>query len=166
MRTRNGLDRMGRADSQADADAMSEWRRKLAPQLMAYKYWQFEFFRQWEELKKYCRERGIRFMGDIPIMLRTTARTCGPIRVVLSGRAGKTDRGFWRAAGLFQRHGTALGIRFIAGSCWPLTDTSGGLNASAHHLHFLKWCGLITFAALKRTGRFPAASRRRFTGAG
>lgn len=50
-----------------DAGAMSEWRQKLEPQLMAYKYWQFEFFRQWEELKKHCRERGIRFMGDIPI---------------------------------------------------------------------------------------------------
>jgi 4-alpha-glucanotransferase len=50
-----------------DAGAMSEWRQKIEPQLMAYKYWQFEFFRQWEELKKHCRERGIRFMGDIPI---------------------------------------------------------------------------------------------------
>jgi 4-alpha-glucanotransferase len=34
---------------------------------MAYKYWQFEFFRQWEQLKTYCQQRGIRFMGDIPI---------------------------------------------------------------------------------------------------
>jgi 4-alpha-glucanotransferase len=29
-----------------DAQAVSEWSRKLAPELMAYKYWQFEFFRQ------------------------------------------------------------------------------------------------------------------------
>lgn len=50
-----------------DADAMSEWRRKLEPQLLAYKFWQFEFFRQWEDLKSFCRECGIRFMGDIPI---------------------------------------------------------------------------------------------------
>lgn len=47
--------------------AMSEWSRKLAPELMAFKYWQFEFFRQWKSLKSYCQQRGIRFMGDVPI---------------------------------------------------------------------------------------------------
>jgi 4-alpha-glucanotransferase len=48
-------------------DAMREWSTKLATELKAYKYWQFEFFRQWESLKTYCQERGIRFMGDVPI---------------------------------------------------------------------------------------------------
>lgn len=47
--------------------ALQEWSAKLAPELKAFKYWQFEFFRQWERLKRYCQERGIRFMGDIPI---------------------------------------------------------------------------------------------------
>jgi 4-alpha-glucanotransferase len=50
-----------------DRDAMSEWSTKLAPELNAYKYWQFEFFQQWEALKAYCQQRNIRFMGDIPI---------------------------------------------------------------------------------------------------
>src|SRR5207302_4949312 len=31
------------------------------------KYAQFEFFRQWEKLKAYCRHRGTRIMGDVPI---------------------------------------------------------------------------------------------------
>ena len=47
--------------------AVSEWTLRLAPQLNAIKYWQFEFFRQWEDLKTYCRQRDIRLMGDIPI---------------------------------------------------------------------------------------------------
>ncbi|HEY6273228.1 MAG TPA: 4-alpha-glucanotransferase, partial [Terriglobales bacterium] len=46
---------------------MCEWSRKLAPEVEAFKYWQFEFFRQWQQLKGYCQERGIRFMGDVPI---------------------------------------------------------------------------------------------------
>jgi 4-alpha-glucanotransferase len=50
-----------------DARAMIEWSRKLAPEVKAYKYWQFEFFQQWERLKIYCQQRCIRFMGDIPI---------------------------------------------------------------------------------------------------
>jgi 4-alpha-glucanotransferase len=50
-----------------DAQAMRELATKLAPQMNAHKYYQFEFFRQWEQLRHYCQERGIRFMGDAPI---------------------------------------------------------------------------------------------------
>jgi len=50
-----------------DPAALREWSRKLAPELAALKYWQFEFFRQWESLKRYCQQRSIRFMGDVPI---------------------------------------------------------------------------------------------------
>ncbi len=31
------------------------------------KFWQWEFHRQWNELKHYCHARGIQVMGDIPI---------------------------------------------------------------------------------------------------
>jgi len=30
-------------------------------------FWQFEFDRQWSALHEYCRQRGIRIMGDLPI---------------------------------------------------------------------------------------------------
>jgi 4-alpha-glucanotransferase len=50
-----------------DPQALSDWTKKLALEVEAFKYWQFEFFQQWEELKTYCHERGIRLMGDIPI---------------------------------------------------------------------------------------------------
>lgn len=46
---------------------LEEWSGKLASQINAFKFWQFEFFRQWAKLKDYCRQRGIRFMGDVPI---------------------------------------------------------------------------------------------------
>ncbi len=52
---------------QRDPRAVSEWTLRLAPQLNVIKYWQFEFFRQWQDLKAYCRQRDIRLMGDIPI---------------------------------------------------------------------------------------------------
>ncbi len=50
-----------------DPDAVRHWHDKLAPEVEAYKFWQFEFFQQWEQLKNYCQPRGIRFMGDVPI---------------------------------------------------------------------------------------------------
>jgi 4-alpha-glucanotransferase len=40
---------------------------RLSPEIEAYKYWQFEFFRQWKSLKEHCQQRAIRFMGDVPI---------------------------------------------------------------------------------------------------
>jgi 4-alpha-glucanotransferase len=50
-----------------DPQALSDWSRKLTPEVEAFKYWQFEFFRQWEQLRTYCQQRGIRLMGDLPI---------------------------------------------------------------------------------------------------
>jgi 4-alpha-glucanotransferase len=46
---------------------MRELAVKLAPQMKAHKFYQFEFFRQWEQLRSYCQQHGIRFMGDVPI---------------------------------------------------------------------------------------------------
>ncbi len=50
-----------------EPQAIREWSTKLATEIKAFQYWQFEFFQQWERLRSYCRERAIRFMGDIPI---------------------------------------------------------------------------------------------------
>ena len=36
-------------------------------EMAAHRFWQFEFFREWSELKRYCAERHINMMGDIPI---------------------------------------------------------------------------------------------------
>jgi 4-alpha-glucanotransferase len=48
-------------------DALTKWREQLASETRIHKYAQFEFFRQWEKLKAYCRDRGISVMGDVPI---------------------------------------------------------------------------------------------------
>jgi 4-alpha-glucanotransferase len=40
---------------------------KLSSEIAAYKFWQFVFFRQWNAVREYCTQRGIRVMGDIPI---------------------------------------------------------------------------------------------------
>lgn len=37
-----------------------------ADEVAFHKFLQFEFFRQWGELKEHCRARGVRIMGDIP----------------------------------------------------------------------------------------------------
>jgi 4-alpha-glucanotransferase len=52
--------------------AWTEWTHKTGAEpgnVRAQKFIQFEFFRQWKALKKYCNERGIEIIGDIPIFV-------------------------------------------------------------------------------------------------
>ncbi len=41
----------------------------LREQVEAHKFFQFVFFKQWLQLKKYCFERGVRVVGDMPIFV-------------------------------------------------------------------------------------------------
>lgn len=50
-----------------DPSAIEEWSKRLRHEIDVHRYWQFEFERQWSDLKHYCAERGIRIMGDLPI---------------------------------------------------------------------------------------------------
>ncbi len=55
------------AIARREAAALGEWRDRLAPQITAQKYWQFEFHRQWAALKTYANDRHIQIVGDMPI---------------------------------------------------------------------------------------------------
>lgn len=52
--------------------AWTEWDPRIVPgeeDAQLQKFIQFEFFRQWRELRAYCRGRGIRIIGDLPIFV-------------------------------------------------------------------------------------------------
>jgi len=55
--------------------AVRRWRRKLAREIRYRKYQQFQFFKQWSRLKKYCNDRGIRLFGDMPIYVSLDSDT-------------------------------------------------------------------------------------------
>ncbi|MEG4497764.1 4-alpha-glucanotransferase [Microcoleus sp. F10-C6] len=48
-------------------ESVEKWRQQLNAEIYYYKYVQFEFFRQWTELKRYANLRDIKIIGDIPI---------------------------------------------------------------------------------------------------
>jgi 4-alpha-glucanotransferase len=50
-----------------DSKGLAKWRQKLAGPIASQKVLQFAFFAQWRELRDYCRARGVRIMGDLPI---------------------------------------------------------------------------------------------------
>lgn len=51
------------------SDVLDHARRELAGVIDSQKYRQWQFFEQWLALKRYANERGIRFIGDIPIFV-------------------------------------------------------------------------------------------------
>ena len=53
--------------AQRQPEALAQWQRQLPGEIFFYKYIQFEFFRQWTELKRYANLRDIQIIGDIPI---------------------------------------------------------------------------------------------------
>jgi 4-alpha-glucanotransferase len=48
-------------------EAVKRWSKKLSTSIDAHNFFQFAFFQQWQELRRYGRERGIRIVGDSPI---------------------------------------------------------------------------------------------------
>lgn len=52
-----------------DAGAIDAIRSQLSREILAEKFYQYMFFRQWLAVKKYANEKGIRIIGDIPIFV-------------------------------------------------------------------------------------------------
>jgi len=57
----------GEGLSMRDPEALVEARNSLADEVQLWKYLQYQFFKQWTALKKYCNEKAIRIIGDIPV---------------------------------------------------------------------------------------------------
>ena len=53
--------------SKRKPEAIAEWTNRLEEEIFYHKFMQFEFYRQWKDLKKYANERGIKIFGDVPI---------------------------------------------------------------------------------------------------
>jgi 4-alpha-glucanotransferase len=49
--------------------ALNKARKQLAVSIMRHSFYQFLFFRQWNNLRAYAREKGIQIIGDIPIFV-------------------------------------------------------------------------------------------------
>ena len=52
-----------------EAKAIKTWKEKLSDDIQYHKFVQFNFFRQWDKIKKYANEKGIKIIGDMPIFI-------------------------------------------------------------------------------------------------
>jgi 4-alpha-glucanotransferase len=55
--------------AQRQAGAMAEWRSKLIDRVRFQQFLQWQFFSQWEDVKRYANGRDIQIIGDIPIFV-------------------------------------------------------------------------------------------------
>jgi 4-alpha-glucanotransferase len=49
------------------SEAIGKWQKTLKIEMDFFKFSQFIFFKQWENLKNYAQEQGIKIIGDLPI---------------------------------------------------------------------------------------------------
>ncbi len=52
-----------------DENSLNEKREELSAEIEREKFYQFLFFRQWMNLKKYANEKGVKIIGDLPIFV-------------------------------------------------------------------------------------------------
>ncbi len=50
-------------------EALDKARRELDDEVFAQKFYQFVFFKQWNQLKSYANKKGVKIIGDIPIFV-------------------------------------------------------------------------------------------------
>jgi 4-alpha-glucanotransferase len=52
-----------------EPEALEKAGRELDDEIFRQKFYQFTFFEQWSELKKYANEKGVKIVGDVPIFV-------------------------------------------------------------------------------------------------
>jgi 4-alpha-glucanotransferase len=54
---------------QRDKKVLADWENKLSDDIQYQKFVQFNFFIQWDSVRKYANEQGIKIIGDMPIFI-------------------------------------------------------------------------------------------------
>jgi len=52
-----------------DTKTLDLWKKKLSDEIEKQNFFQWQFFKQWQEIKKYANSKGIKIIGDIPIFV-------------------------------------------------------------------------------------------------
>jgi len=52
-----------------DIKILDLWKKKLSDEINKQNFFQWQFFKQWQEIKNYANSKGIKIIGDIPIFV-------------------------------------------------------------------------------------------------
>ncbi len=113
--------------------ALARWSERLAAEIAAYKFWQFEFFRQWGAVREACCAARHPHHGRRADLCGARQRGCvDGAATVLAGRAGQSAEGCRRSAGLFQCDRAVVGQSDLSlGAACGRMASAGGLRGCA-----------------------------------
>ena len=127
-----------------------------------HRFLQYEFFREWRRLKSYCRKRGIRVMGDIPIYVaHDSCDVQDHPELFELDEKGQPTVVSGVPPDYFSADGQLWGNPIIAGTALRAPASGGGSTAFATLSPCSTWSGSIISAGSKRTGRFRPADTAR-----
>ena len=150
-----------------DPKAMDHCRMQLRQPIETQKFMQFAFFSQWEALRQYARERGVRIMGDLPIYVAHDSADvwANPGHFQLDGEGNPMV-----VAGVppdyFSATGQLWGNPIYA---WDVLEADGyrwWMDRFRAVLQMVDLVRLDHFRGFELIGKFPCRPARRSTGAG
>lgn len=110
-----------------DGETLEKYRELLKEEILFWKFLQYKFFEQWNELKSYANEHGIQIIGDIPLYVALDSADVWADRDLfkLNGQGEPVE-----VAGCppdaFSDDGQKWGIPFTTGKRWKQTALHGG----------------------------------------
>ncbi len=142
------------------ANAMDYYRRELYFDIEFQQYLQFQFFTQWNKLRKYANDKGVRIVGDIPIYVAMDSADtwAHPELFQLDGENIPTAVAGCPPDG-FSADGCGA-IRSTAGITTDRQDTIGGLHGSGTASRCMTLSALTISAALTNTTPFHTERRQ------
>lgn len=117
--------------AQRKVKALERVRTELSGELRFWKFTQWQFYRQWAEVKKYANDRGIKIIGDIPIFVAYQSQMSGRTPNSFSStRVGGPQLSLAFRPTTSARQGNDGGIHSIVGAKWKRRDSIGGSSVS------------------------------------
>src|SRR5262249_46548667 len=116
------------------------------------KFLQWQFFRQWQALKQYCHDRGIRLIGDLPIYVaHDSADVWGHLALFALDDTGQPMEVAGVPPDYFSTTGQRWETRCIAGTLWLTRAMHGGLHGCEPFWSSWISCAWTTFVVSKAT---------------
>ncbi len=137
---------------------------KEAPEeaLRYHKFVQYEFSRQWQELRKYCAQRNVAIMGDMPFYLEHNSADVWSNQSLFDLQKNGEPR---TVGGVppdyFSENGNCGARRLTVGIAWRRRDSNGGLIDFARRSKLWIYCGWIISGVSKPIGALTQNRRRR-----
>ena len=133
---------------------------ELADEIAFIKFVQFQFQRQWMELRRYANERGIRIIGDIPIFVAEDSADVWANQEQFQARCRRARAGGRRRARPipFRRLARSGVTHSMTGRRCARTTSAGGASGSGARLHLVDVVRIDHFRGFAAAWVVPAGA--------